>query len=398
MSSLDGLSSDALLAAKSGGMDVMDEGPSVVLFVVLVVAISVAAILVFPWVFRRLSLRQAVPGLALIGPILALVGGVIGSGAMVLSGRDIWFSLVVAVAAAASAIIVGLRLARPVARDLEQISATVQAVARGDRRVMTGVERPDEIGELASAVDDLRESLTQAEVQRRAADDERNAVVSALSHDLRTPLASLLVSLDAIEDGIGDAPTHLRAMRGNVLALERLIEDLFLLARADAGALALTFESVDLAELLDDAAEAIGPLAHNRSVAIRTTVDEPIPVSGDDTALGRVFRNLLENAVRHSPVGGEVTIDHRDEDGVVRVAVLDVGEGFPPDFAPRALERFTQADDARTRRGASGLGLAIADALVTAHRGEVVVHPGPGGRVEVILPTLHRPARRVLAT
>lgn len=384
---LGGAATAASDTSTSGMMD-MDDAPSAAIFVVAVIAVSVVAAAVVPRLSRRLSLRQAVPVLALVGPVLALIGGLIGSGAMILSGRDVWYSLLVAVAAGAAAIIVGLQVALPVARDLEQISTTVKSVAGGDRQATTEVARPDEIGELATAVDDLTASLARAEAKQAAADEERNAVVSALSHDLRTPLASLLVSLEAIEDGIGEPHSHLRAMRGNVLALERLIEDMFLLARADAGALALHFEPVDLAELLDDAAEAVGPLAQGRSVAIATTLDRSILVDGDHTALGRVFRNLLENAVRHSPDGGPVRIDHQVAPGSIRVAVLDQGEGFAPDFVPRALERFTQADNARTRQGASGLGLAIADTLVAAHQGRVKIHPGPGGRVEVELPTL----------
>ena len=387
-SSTTAIGAEPATSSTSSGMDMMDDGPSVVIFVVLVVAVSVVAAAVVPRLSRRLSLRHAVPVLALVGPVLALIGGIIGSGTMILSGRDVWYSLVVAIAAGAAAIIVGLQVALPVARDLEQISSTVQAVAGGQRQVATAVSRPDEIGDLATAVDDLSASLTRAEANQRAADEERNAVVSALSHDLRTPLASLLVSIDAVEDGIGDPASHLRAMRGNVLALERLIEDLFLLARAEAGALALHFEPIDLAELLDDAAEAVGPLAQGRSVEIATTLDRSILVDGDHTALGRVFRNLLENAVRHSPDGEPVRIDHELTPDSVRVAVLDRGEGFDPEFVPRALERFSQADDARSRRGTSGLGLAIADALVAAHRGRVEIRPGPGGRVEVELPTI----------
>jgi two-component system sensor histidine kinase BaeS len=380
-----------------GGMDMMDDGPSVVMFAVLVVAVSVLAMAVFPVVFRRLSLRRAVPGLALIGPVLALAGGMIGSAAMVLSGRDVWYSLVVAVCAAGSAIVVGLRLANPVARDLATISTTVKAVAGGDRRVRTSIDRADEIGELSGAVDDLIASLARAEAEREAADEERNAVVGALSHDLRTPLASLVVSLDAVEDGIGDPRAHIRAMRGNVQALERLIEDLFLLARADAGSLALTFEPIDLTELLDEAVEVVRPLAIAGSIDIRVAVDEPILVAGDHTALGRVFRNLLDNAVRHAPDRSSVVVDHVIGDGAVRVRVADQGDGFPPDFAPRALERFSQADAARSRPGSAGLGLAIADALVSAHGGRVQVRPGPGGLVEVDLPVLATPARPVLA-
>ncbi len=367
------------------GMDMMEDGPSVVLFVGLVILVSVLAIALLPPVFRRLSLRQAVPGLALIGPLLALVGGVIGTGAMTLSGRDIWYSLIVAVAAATAAIVVGLQLASPVARDLERIGSTVKAVAAGDRSMRTEIDRSDEVGVLAAAVDDLTTSLSRAETERGVADEERNAVVSALSHDLRTPLASLLVSIDAVEDGVGDSTAHLKAMRGNVMALERLVEDLFLLARADSGSLELNFEHLDLAELVDDAVEAIRPVAGKRSVSITTTHSEAIDIRGDHTALGRVFRNLLDNAVRHSPEGGMVSVEFQLSENWVGVSVLDNGEGFDPDFVPRALHRFSQADDARTRQGAAGLGLAIADTLVRAHHGDVVILPGPGGKVEVYL-------------
>ncbi len=304
---------------------------------------------------------------------------------MTLSGRDIWYSLIVAVAAAFAAIVVGLQLANPVARDLERIGSTVKAVAAGDRSMRTEIERSDEVGVLAAAVDDLTASLARAETERGVANDERNAVVSALSHDLRTPLASLLVSIDAVEDRVGDSAAHLKAMRGNVLALERLVEDLFLLARADSGSLELHFEMIDLAELVDDAVEAIRPVAQQRSVSIITSLGEPILVNGDHTALGRVFRNLLDNAVRHSPVGGTVSVELALSARQVRASVVDTGEGFHPDFVPRALHRFSQADDARTLQGAAGLGLAIADTLVTAHHGTVVIRPGPGGRVEVTL-------------
>lgn len=365
------------------GMDMMDDGPSVLLFIGLVVVLSAVATIGLPRVFDRLSLRTAVPALALTGPMLGLVGALIGTGAMTLSGRDIWYSLIVAVSAAVAAMVVGLKLANPVARDLERIGTTVKAVSGGDRMMRTDIDRSDEVGALAAAVDELTRSLATAENERTAADEERNAVVSALSHDLRTPLASLLVSIDAVEDGVGDSESHLKAMRGNVLALERLVEDLFLLARADSGSLELNFETLDLAELVDDAVEAVRPMAQSQSVTIETSLVEAILVEGDHTALGRVFRNLLDNAVRHSPSGGTVRVGFTRDRGLVRVSVTDEGPGFDPDFVPRALDRFSQADDARTRQGAAGLGLAIADTLVSAHHGGVRIEPGPGGKVEI---------------
>ena len=259
-------------------MPVMEDGPSVVLFVIAVVAVSLVAAVVLPAIFRRLPLRYGVPALALIGPFLAIIGSLIGTGAMTLSGRDIWYALLVAACSGAAAIVVGLRLARPVARDLDVIAGAVEAVAEGDRSARTGIERADEIGKLASTVDELSRSLARAETERAAADEERRSVVSALSHDLRTPLASLLVSVDALADGIGDPENHIWSMRGNVLALERLVGDLFLLARADSGRLALDSEPLDLAELIDEAVEAVEPIATAKQVRFATELEGAIPV------------------------------------------------------------------------------------------------------------------------
>lgn len=366
--------------------DMMDEPASIGLFILLTVGIGLAAASFLPLVFQRLPIRLAIPGLAVIGPVLVVVGSLVGSGAITLSGNDIGYVVLVASITGIAAIIVGWRLSRPLARDLELISDTVGSLATGDRAARTGIERSDEVGELASRVDGLGDSLQIAEAERSAADDERGAVVSALSHDLRTPLASLLASVEALEDGVADGPTHLRSMRRNVLALERMVEDLFLLARADSGSLALHTEPLDLAELIDEALEAVGPTAAERQISLAGDVHEAIPVDGDGQALGRVLRNLLDNAIRHSPDESTVRVAAACAGGTVVVDVLDDGPGFDADFVPRALERFSQADSARSRQGGAGLGLAIAHTLVTAHGGTVTVFPGPGGRVCFELP------------
>lgn len=371
-------------------VDMMDEPASIGLFILLTVGISLAAVSFLPLFFQRLPIRLAVPGLAVIGPVLVVIGSLAGSGAMTLSGNDIRDVVLVASITGIAAIIVGWRLSRPLARDLEVISETVGSLAAGDRSMRTGIERNDEVGELAARVDGLGDSLQLAEAERSAADDERGAVVSALSHDLRTPLASLLASVEALEDGVADGPTHIRSMRHNVLALERMVEDLFLLARADSGSLALQTEQLDLAELIDEALEAVAPAAAERKITLTGALTEAIPVEGDDQALGRVLRNLLDNAVRHSPDGSTVRVAAVCDRsvGTVCVEVIDDGPGFDPDFVPRALERFSQADSARSRQGGAGLGLAIAHTLVGAHGGSVAVYPGPGGRVSFELPTL----------
>ena len=366
--------------------DMMDDGQSLTLFVVVVVALSVVVALGLPTFMGRLSLRRSVPVLALVGPLFAIVGALVGTGAMTLSGHDAGYVLTVTILSGVAAIIVGWRLARPLANDLGRVATTVSAIAAGERSARTDIDRQDELGELASAVDELGRSLVRAEAERSAADDERQSVVSALSHDLRTPLASLLVSIDAIEDGIAEVDEHLPAMRQNVLALNRLVEDLFLLARADSGNLALQSESLDLAELVDEALEAMGPTASEGQVVLQAALHQAVPVRGDATAIGRVLRNLVDNAIRHSPRGGDVVVSVEVGDGTAVVQVRDDGPGFDADFLPRAFERFSQHDPARSRHGGAGLGLAIAQTLIQAHGGSVTIEAGPGGRVELFLP------------
>ncbi len=373
------LNASGLLAA-----EMMDDEQSITLFIALVLVASVLTAACAPLLLRRLSLRQAVPVLAMVGPILAVIGSLIGSGAMTLSGHDVGYVVAVAVATGVASIIVGWRVARPLARDLDRVAMTVAKIASGERGARTEISRNDEVGDLAAAVDALGRSLARAEAERAAAEDERRAVVSALSHDLRTPLASLLVSVDALEDGLVDGPAQVTSMRRNVVALERLVEDLFLLARADSGSLGLSSEQLDLSELVDEAIEAVTPSAMDREIKLSAEMSGPVTIVGDDSALGRILRNLLDNGTRFAE--SEVTVELVTRSDSAQLTVSDDGPGFADDFVPRAFERFSQADAARSSHGGAGLGLAITQTLVQAHGGSVEIEPGPGGRVHVHLP------------
>jgi two-component system sensor histidine kinase BaeS len=378
---------DTLLAqTKDSAM--MDDGASASLFVVMLIAVALAAAFVIPLFMKRLPLKQAVPALAFVGPLLAVIGSLLGSGAMTLSGHDAGYVALVALLAGLAAFFVGWRVSRPLARDLDRVAVTLRQVAQGDRSARCNIERTDELAEVGEAVDELTRSLVRAEAERSAADAERRAVVSALSHDLRTPLASLLASVDALDDGVADGPTHIRAMRSNVMALDHLVEDLFLLARADSGQLGLQVEPMDLSEMIDEAVEAVTPSAANSGVKLLTDTQAAVEVDADHTALGRLLRNLLDNAVRYSPIGGTVRVSTTRTSGSdVTVAITDEGPGFPPDFIPHAFDRFSQADPARSSHGGAGLGLAIASTLAEALGGSISIDSGPGGKVSFCLPT-----------
>ena len=173
------------------------------------------------------------------------------------------------------------------------------------------------------------------------------------------------------------------------------MDDLFLLSRIESGALDLAVEDADLAELADEAAEVAALAARGRSqqveVALETTGSVPVRVAPRE--IGRVLRNLMDNAARHAPPGSTIRLQVATEADTAVVHVRDDGAGFPDDLLERAFESFVRADEARTRDGAgAGLGLAIARGLVEAHGGTVRAHPGPGGHVEVRLPLRRVPA------
>jgi len=144
----------------------------------------------------------------------------------------------------------------------------------------------------------------------------------------------------------------------------------------------------DLSELADEAVEVLQPVAAARGIEIRVDGPGPLPVEADSAALGRVLRNLLDNAIRHSPPGGGVTVELGVEPDWVVASIVDDGPGFADDMLDRAFDAFVRGDEARRRDGGgSGLGLAIAKGLIEGHGGDIVIGEGPGGRVRLRLPS-----------
>ena len=216
---------------------------------------------------------------------------------------------------------------------------------------------------------------------------ERTALFSSVSHDLRTPLAALQVSVEALADGIAPDPDrYIRSMKRDVQAISSLVEDLFLLARIEHDELELQPETFDLAEIADEAIEALAPVAAARRLKLELAADARVPAHGNATAIGRVIRNLIDNAIRHAPEGSTVVVAASSADGPT-VRVVDQGPGFPSDFEPEAFEQFTRADASRSRNtGGAGLGLAITRGLVEAHGGRIWIEPSVGGEVAFALP------------
>jgi len=256
------------------------------------------------------------------------------------------------------------------------------------------VETADELGALAGAFNAMADRVEEAARQQHELDAARRALLAAVSHDLRTPLAAIRAMLEAIQDGVvDDAQTverYHRAMHGEVERLSTLIDDLFELTRIEAGALRLSPRPTDVGELLMQSAEAMQAEAERAGVRLAIDVSPGIPLlTGDPQQLQRVLLNLITNALRHTPADGSVVLRAEPQPGGVALSVTDSGEGIPQADLPHVFERFYRADKSRSRAsGGSGLGLAIARGIVEAHGGQIAVASalGRGTRFTVTLP------------
>ncbi len=231
--------------------------------------------------------------------------------------------------------------------------------------------------------------LAMEERSRRQIEDARRQMVAAVSHDLRTPLASLRLLVEAIDDGVVTGETrerYLGEMRTHVEALTTLIDDLFELSRIEAGEISWTMERIELGKLIGDTVAAMRAPAEARGVSLAAELPaDEVLARANPEKVQRVLLNLIQNAIRHTPADGSVTVRARTGAGSVEVEVADDGEGISAADGERVFEAFYRGDEARSEDGA-GLGLAISRAIVEAHGGKIWLDPaGPGTRVHFTL-------------
>ncbi len=231
--------------------------------------------------------------------------------------------------------------------------------------------------------------LAMEERSRRQIEDARRQMVAAVSHDLRTPLASLRLLVEAIDDGVVEGETrerYLREMRTHVETLTALIDDLFELSRIEAGEISWTMERIELSRLIDETVAAMRAPAEARGIALAAELPAGgVPVRANAEKVQRVLLNLIQNAIRHTPADGSVTVRARPAPDGVEVEVADDGEGIPAGEGERVFDAFYRGDESRSDDGA-GLGLAISRAIVEAHGGRIWLEDGsPGTKVHFTL-------------
>jgi signal transduction histidine kinase len=336
---------------------------------------------------------------AALAPVLAVAIGVAWAASdMFIMSHDLWVLWVVLIAAGTVAVLTALLLGRRVA----SASRTVGAMARrlGDTGPGVPLEgrphaAPGELSALAAELEQTSARLHEAREQAAALERSRRQLVAWVSHDLRTPLAGLRAMVEAIEDGVVDDPETVaryhRTMGQEADRLAGLVDDLFELSRIQSGALSLDLERVRLDELVADAIAGASIAASTKAIDLRGEVAQPAPVVELATPeMTRVVRNLLDNAIRHTPPGGTVVVN-AGIDGTGKSAevwVQDACGGIPADDLDHVFDLAYRGDVARTPGdGRAGLGLAVARGLVDAHHGQISVNNhGAGCRFTVRLP------------
>ncbi len=278
------------------------------------------------------------------------------------------------------ALLAGALVAGWIRRPLLRLIEAVRKLEGGDRAARANLSAPGELGELAQAVDRMASSLERE-------DELRKALVSDVAHEIRTPVTVLQAECESMLDGVTEpTPERISSLHDEVLRLGRLVEDLEALAHAEAAGLRLERQRVDLAEV----AGAVAQLYRAQFGAAEVELDlrlTPTFIEGDAARLGQIVRNLLVNALKFTPPGGQVELAVEPSEGKAKLTITDTGQGIPEQELAHVFERFWRGTGARRTEG-SGVGLAVASELAKAHGGQIEVESreGEGSIFTLLIP------------
>ncbi len=297
------------------------------------------------------------------------------------------------VIAAVIALILGAVLAFQITAPLRQLKKAAAAIAQGDLSQRVHIRSRDELGDLGQTFNQMAESLSNAETQRQH-------LAADVAHELRTPLAAIQGTLEGMQDGVLPLDEEqVSALHAETILLNRLVGDLRLLSLAEAGQLKLEMEEGDPGPVLRQIVERTRAQANLKNIQLDTDIPDGLPmIRMDADRVTQVLNNLLNNALRHTPEGGQVRVTAAFEprQAELSIAVEDSGPGIAAQDLPFVFDRFYRADPSRTRAsGGSGLGLAIVKQLVAAHGGtmqaESPIQGGHGTRIRFTLPVGEKP-------
>jgi signal transduction histidine kinase len=302
-------------------------------------------------------------------------------------GRAVLFaSLIVALLAALAAVFFSRTIMRPLAK----LTRATRKMASGDYQAQVQTNAQGELGELASTFNEMAAQLRRDVEELQKQEIWRRELLMSITHDLATPLTAIAGLGEALADGVNqsreDYEATGRIIVRETLRLRRLVKDLHMMTKVEAGALHPQRKSLRLAALVDEVLAVLTPEFERVQVEPVNAIPYTLPpIEADSDMLIRVFSNLCDNALHYTPAGGTVTIEARQEGAELFVSVTDTGPGIPPEALPRIFERFFRADSARqSMTGGSGLGLAIVRAIIEAHDGRIWAENAPEGGARLL--------------
>ncbi len=286
-----------------------------------------------------------------------------------------------ALGASIVALLLGIFLSRTLTRPIRELTEATHAVAEGKLGQQVSVRSKDELGGLAASFNKMSADLARST-------ETRKQMTADIAHELRTPLSLILGHAEAVHDGVLP-PTreNFEIIRDEALRLEKLVEELRTLSLADAGELSINLQEVSPQKMLSDIQTTYFHIANQKNVNIQLDIPSDIPILKIDPGrMTQVLTNILDNALNHTPAGGQINLSARNAQEGVELSIQDSGPGIEAEDANRIFERFYRADSSRHRdKGGSGLGLAIAKSIVQAHNGQIWAESALGKGLTIII-------------
>jgi signal transduction histidine kinase len=348
---------------------------------------------------RANTLRVKLVIVSLLTASLALSTVIITSSLMFISSHDLALLVGLITFAFGISVFVSMASSGPVVAGIVELTQGVRRLSEGDMDARVPVRSNDEVGQLATAFNGMTQRLRESVDRQEGIEQARRELIVAVSHDLRTPLASIRAMVESLSDGVvTDEPTVARYLQRTVSEVEslgQLINDLFEVSQLDSGLLELHVESASLDDVISDTLEGMAAQAGEKRLSLDGAVTGgPFQVQMDTRRVQRALANLVQNAIRHTPADGSINITASGDGAEVRVAVSDNGEGIADHDMARLFDRAYRSEVSRTRAsGGAGLGLAIAKGIVEAHGGRIWVDSvfGQGSTFAFTLPKQPQP-------
>lgn len=331
------------------------------------------------WLKYAPSLRWVLLGSYVIASLLTFLNVWLTARLMFASEHDLLLATVLLLFAGGIAVALGSFFTSALIDRISRLESATRSIENGDLSTRADIPGKDEIAALADSFNKMALQLESADKKQKELETLRRDLVAWAGHDLRTPLSSIRLLVEALSDGVVNDPkeiqNYLSQAKKQVNILSLLVDDLFQISQLDSGGMPLTLEPASIRDLISDTLESFSSLAAQKGVKLCGSAEDGVdPINMDVLWMGRAINNLISNAIRYTPTNGEINIVAKSSGDNITVSISDSGEGILPEDITHVFERFYRGDKSRSRvSGGAGLGLAIAKGVVEAHKGKILV-------------------------